>query len=97
MSLGNERCIADRPCVDQARGGYAQMESWTDGFDHWYRLILDGYIYGSVTIPLAGHSCLTIGQTIPVYAPSSDHNDVSGYIGALQHELATWHAGQLRP
>jgi hypothetical protein len=97
LSLGNERCISDRPCVDQDRGGYAQMESWTDGFDHWYRLILDGYIYGAVTIPLVGHSCLTIGQTIPVYAPSSDNNDVSGYISVLTHELQTWHAGQLRP
>lgn len=25
LSLGNERCIADRPCVDQSQGGYAQM------------------------------------------------------------------------
>jgi Peptidase C39 family len=97
MALGNERCIADRPCVDQAQGGYAQMESWTDGFDHWYRLILNGYIYGGVTLSLVGHPCLTIGQTIPVYAPSSDHNDVTGYIAALQQELQTWHAGQLRP
>jgi hypothetical protein len=97
LSLGNERCIADRPCVDQERGGYAQMESWADGFDHWYRLILNGYIYGGVTISLVGHPCLTIGQTIPVYAPSSDYNDVTGYIAALTHELQTWHAGQLRP
>ncbi len=88
LSLGNERCISDRPCVDQDRGGYAQMESWVDGFDHWYSLMLNGYIYGSVTTPLLGHPCLTIGQTIPVYAPSSE-NDVSGYIAALQHELAT--------
>ena len=97
LSLGNERCIADRPCVDQAQGGYAQMESWVDGFDHWYRLILYGYIYGGVTVPLVGHPCLTIGQTIPVYAPGSDNNDVAGYTAALQHELQTWHAGKLRP
>lgn len=97
MSLGNERCLPDRACVDQDRGGYAQMLSWQDGFDHWYRLILNGYIYGSITISIAGHSCLTIQQTIPVYAPSSDHNDVAGYIAALQHELQTWWSGQLRP
>jgi hypothetical protein len=96
LSLGIERCISDRPCVDQDRGGYAQMNSWEDGFDHWYRLILNGYIYGSVTIPLVGHPCLTIEQAIPVYAPSSE-NDVSGYSAALQHELDTWHAGYLQP
>jgi hypothetical protein len=96
MSLGNERCISDRPCIDQDRGGYAQMHSWADGFDHWYRLIENGYVYGRVTIPLVGHPCLTIGQVIPVYAPSSE-NDVSGYIAALQHELDSWHTGQLRP
>jgi hypothetical protein len=44
LSLGNERCIPDRPCVDLDRGGYAQMESWEDGFAHWYSLILTLYI-----------------------------------------------------
>jgi len=97
MALGNERCISDRPCVDQDRGGYAQMLSWEDGFDHFYRLISYGYVYGSVTIPIVGYPCLTIDQTIPVFAPSSDNNDVSGYIGALKHELKTWWSGQLRP
>lgn len=97
MALGNERCISDRPCVDQDLGGYAQMQSWADGFDHWYRLILDGYVYGTVTAPIVGHPCLTIGQAIPVYAPSSDNNDVLGYIDALEHELLSWWSGQLRP
>ncbi len=97
MALGNERCISDRPCVDQDRGGYAQMLSWEDGFDHFYRLIFYGYVYGSVTIPIVGYPCLTIDQTIPVFAPSSDNNDVLGYIGALTHELKTWWSGHLRP
>ena len=60
MSLGNERCISDRPCIDQDRGGYAQMLSWEDGFSHWYSLILNGYVYGSVTIPLVGLSLIHI-------------------------------------
>ena len=97
LALGNERCLSDRPCVDQDRGGYAQMLSWQDGFAHWYSLILNGYVYGSVTIPIAGHPCLTIAQTIPVYAPSSDGNNEAGYIAGLEHELQTWHSGQLRP
>src|SRR5579884_1076744 len=37
MSLGNLRCIPNRPCVDQDRGGYAQMKSWEDGFEIWYQ------------------------------------------------------------
>ena len=97
LALGNERCLSDRACVDQDRGGYAQMLSWQDGFAHWYSLILNGYVYGSVTIPIAGHPCLTIEQTIPVYAPSSDGNNEAGYIAGLIHELHTWHSGQLRP
>src|SRR2546430_14823752 len=44
LALGNERCIPDRPCVDLDRGGYAQMESWEDGFTHWFSLILTLYI-----------------------------------------------------
>ena len=97
LSLGNERCISDRPCIDPERGGYAQMWSWEDGFNHWYRLILYGYVYGDVTIPIAGHPCLTIEQAIPVYAPSSDGNNEQVYISGLQHELQVWWSGNLRP
>jgi hypothetical protein len=95
-SLGNERCIPDRPCIDQARGGYAQMESWEDGFEHWYQLILYGYVQGKVTIPLVGHPCSTVDQIIPVYAPSSDRNNVAGYIAAIKSAVDTWRAGRIR-
>src|SRR6266480_6413773 len=44
LALGNERCLPDRPCVDLDRGGYAQMQSWVDGFLHWYTLILTLYV-----------------------------------------------------
>lgn len=86
LSLGNERCIPDRPCIDQDRSGYAQMESWEDGFEHWYMLILYGYVQGKVTIPIVGHVCKTIDQIILVYAPSSDHNDVAAYIDCCDKE-----------
>src|ERR1700686_752058 len=43
-SLGNERCIADRPCIDQKAGGYALMHNWLDGYDHWFSLIVNLYI-----------------------------------------------------
>jgi len=97
MSMGNERCIADRACVDRNLGGYAQMYSWEDGFDHFYRLILYGYVGGQVTDPIAGHPCTTIEQAIPIYAPSSDNNNVAAYTLAIEHELQTWWAGRVQP
>lgn len=89
LSLGNLRCIPTRPCIDQNIGGFAQMNSWVDGFEQWYKLIRNLYV--------AQWGRVTIDQIIPVYAPSSDHNDVAGYIAALKHEIDTWHAGILRP
>lgn len=43
-SLGNERCFPDRSCIDRQIGGYAQMQSWVDGFAQWYLLIRTLYI-----------------------------------------------------
>ncbi len=89
LSLGNLRCIPARPCIDQNLGGYAQMYSWEDGFEQWYKLIRNLYV--------TRWGLVTVDQIIPVYAPSSDHNDVNGYIGALKHYVTTWHAGIMRP
>jgi hypothetical protein len=89
LSLGNERCIQDRPCVDQDRGGYAQMESWQDGFEHFYILLKNLYIlqWGRVTI----------SQIIPKFAPSSDGNDEAAYIASVEHETDVWRSGQIVP
>jgi hypothetical protein len=89
LSLGNLRCIQTRPCADQNIGGFAQMLSWEDGFEQWYKLIRNLYV--------AQWGLVTVDQIIPTYAPSSDHNNVAGYIAALKHEIDTWHAGILRP
>ncbi|QBD80400.1 hypothetical protein EPA93_32285 [Ktedonosporobacter rubrisoli] len=89
FSLGNLRCIPSRPCVDQDRGGYAQMKSWEDGFQAWYELIRNLYV--------AQWGLTTIEQIIPRYAPSADHNNEAAYIGSLKHALDTWHQGNLTP
>ena len=89
LSLGNLRCIPDRNCLQTNDGGYAIMNSWEDGFEQWYKLIRNLYV--------AQWGLVTVDKIIPVYAPSSDHNDVEGYIAALKHEIDTWHAGILRP
>src|SRR6266567_855042 len=87
LSLGNERCLPDRPCVDQDQGGYAQMESWQDGFDHWYGLILHLYI--------EQWHLTTVEQIIPKYAPSSDSNDVAAYIDVIEQAVTTWRTGEV--
>lgn len=89
MSLGNERCIQDRPCIDQDRGGYAQMKSWPDGFEQWYKLIRNLYV--------AQWGRVTVDQIIPKYAPNSDGNNEKQYIATLKHEVDAWRAGILRP
>ena len=93
-SPGNERCIQDRPCIDPQLGGYAQMESWADGFLHLYMLLYYGYVQGQVTIPIVGHACVTVEQIVPVFAPSSDHNDVAAYISAWEVAVDAWRAGR---
>jgi hypothetical protein len=85
LALGNERCIPDRPCVDLDRGGYAQMESWEDGFSHWYTLILTLYVNEWHRV--------TIEQMIPKYAPGSDGNDEAAYVAAIKHAVDTWRRG----
>jgi hypothetical protein len=89
LSLGNLRCIPTRPCIDQNRGGYAQMNSWVDGFEQWYKLIRNLYV--------AQWGLVTVDKIIPTYAPNSDHNNETAYIASLKHEIDTWHAGILRP
>jgi hypothetical protein len=89
LSLGNLRCIPTRPCIDQDRGGYAQMSSWVDGFEQWYKLIRNLYV--------AQWGLVTVDKIIPTYAPNSDGNNELEYIATLKHEIDTWHAGILRP
>ncbi len=89
LSLGNSRCIPTRPCIDQNRGGYAQMYSWEDGFEQFYKLIRNLYV--------AQWGLVTVDQIIPKYAPNSDGNNEQAYIATLKHEIDAWHAGILRP
>ena len=83
-SLGNERCIADRPC--NARG-FAVFASWTDSYEHWYSLIVNLYI--------KQWHLTTVAQIIPKYAPAGDGNDVAGYIAAIEQDVMLWRAGQV--
>jgi len=85
-SLGNIRCSAGYSCQD----GFRSYATWEASYQDWYSLILNGYVKGSVS---AACPCTTIEQIIPVYAPSSDGNDVQVYIAALLQAASTWRAG----
>ena len=83
LSLGNLRCIPNYRCAD----GYAQFDTWEDGFKAWYQLIRNLYV--------DQWGLTTVDQIIPRYAPAADHNDEQAYIHSLKHALDTWHAGQI--
>ena len=91
-SLGNIRCSQGYTC----RGGFRSYRTWQDGFADWYRLIRYGYVQGQITIPLVGHTCTTVAQIVPVYAPASDGNDVAAYIHAVEHAVDTWRQGEVQ-
>jgi hypothetical protein len=82
-SLGNIRCSAGYRC----QGGYRSYPTWQAGFLDWYHLIRDLYIK-------QWHLTM-VAQIIPVYAPASDHNDVNGYIQAVEHAVDTWRSGKV--
>jgi len=90
-SLGNIRCSAGYSC----QSGFRSYATWQDGYQDWYSLILNGYVRGQVTDSIVGHPCVTVDEIVPVYAPSSDHNDVAGYRAAIKHAVNTWRSGKL--
>ena len=83
LSLGNLRCIPAYSCYN----GFTSFPTWEAGFDAWYSLIRVVYVD---TWHLS-----TVEQIIPTYAPASDHNDVAGYISAVESAVDTWRAGQI--
>lgn len=87
FSLGNLRCINDRPCVDRDRGGYAQFYSWEDGFQHWFALIRELYIntWHRETVP----------AILEKYAPAADNNDPNSYANSVMHAVAVWRSGKV--
>ena len=90
-SLGNIRCSAGYAC----QYGFRYYSTWSDSYQDWYALILNGYVKGQITDSIVDHPCVTVEEIVPVYAPSSDHNDVSAYIAAIEHAVQTWRRGQV--
>lgn len=93
-SPGNERCIQERPCINNqtppgpcqtGQSCYAQMHSWADGFDRLNYLLLNGYVRGQIT----GTSMVDIDEIIPAFAPRDDNNDTTEYIAVLKQDVTT--------
>jgi predicted double-glycine peptidase len=102
-SLGNSRCVQDAACINTSGGDcqagqscYAGYASWAEGFAGWYRQ-MTAYINGSLEYYLSEQwkPLTTLETIISVYAPSSDHNDVSAYISSIQKAVATWRGGKV--
>lgn len=77
-SLGNIRCSPGYRCID----GYRTYTSWVAGYQDWYALIRHLYID-------QWHRN-TVAAIVPVYAPTSDGNNVSAYITAVDQAVSTW-------
>lgn len=90
-SLGNIRCSAGYSC----QYGFRYYATWQDAYQDWYGLILNGYVRGQVTDSIVGHPCSTVDEIVPVYAPSSDHNDVAAYSAAIKRAVDTWRSGKM--
>jgi hypothetical protein len=88
LSLGNIRCTPGYQCIE----GYRAYSSYEQGYLDWYKLIKNGYITGQVSSQCP---CITIEQIVPVYAPASDHNNVAGYISAVENAVKVWRTGKV--
>jgi hypothetical protein len=83
LSLGNIRCSAGYVCIE----GYRAYGSYQAGYLDWFKLIRNLYINQ--------WGLRTVEQIIPTYAPASDHNDVAGYISAIENAVKVWRTGQV--
>ncbi len=65
--------------------GYRKYDTWEEGFEDWYKLITIQYVQQ--------WNLVTVDQIIPVYAPSSDNNDVDAYIQSIKDTVDAWRSG----
>ena len=83
-SLGNIRVSEGYKNYD----GYRLYHTWEEGFEDWYKLIADQYV--------EQWRLTTVDQIVPVYAPSSDNNDVAAYIQAVKSAVDRWRDGTVQ-
>lgn len=82
-SVGNIICTPGWPrCV----GRFRWYSSWAAGCLDWFLLLSRDYLPRGLD---------TLAAIVPVYAPSSDGNDVAGYCVAVVQAVRTWRVGRL--
>ncbi len=82
-ALGNIRATSGEPQYK----GYRSYPTWQAGFQDWYRLIAEKYI--------AQWNLVTVDQIVPIYAPSSDHNNETQYIRTIKLAIERWRNGNI--
>jgi hypothetical protein len=80
-ALGNIRANAG----EEQYKGYRLYKTWEEGFADWYKLIAEKYV--------GEWHLSTLEQIIPIYAPSSDNNDVNQYIRTIKIAIERWRNG----
>jgi hypothetical protein len=83
-NVGNIICAGYATCY----GRFRDYPSWEEGIDDWYKLIGNEYVNG--------RSASTVEQIIPIYAPSSDNNDVPAYVQSVVGMVNNWRQGVYR-
>jgi hypothetical protein len=77
-SLGNIRWTEGYASYE----GYRSYSTWEAGMEDWYKLVTELYI--------RGWGLRTVDAIIPVYAPSSDGNNPTGYIASVKYLVDSW-------
>ena len=62
--------------------GFRKYDTWEQGIEDWYQLIRDLYI--------GEWGLTTVDQIIPVYAPTSDGNNVDNYVSTIKRLVSSW-------
>jgi hypothetical protein len=77
LSMGNINCTSGYSCI----GRFRAYSSWDAGINDWFQLIKTVYVNQGLS---------TVESIIPHYAPSSDGNNESGYISAVESDVQSW-------
>lgn len=73
--------------IKNGQGGWRTYDSYLDGLVDWCDLMNDEYVK---PVSEGGRGLPTLDTAIPVYAPSSDNNDVGKYINDVASWIADW-------
>jgi hypothetical protein len=80
-NIGNIICAGYGTCF----GRFRDYATWDEGIEDWYKLIYLEYV--------GDRGIQTVEQILPIYAPSSDNNDVPNYVQSVVGLVDSWRRG----